>query len=361
MTEARLREVVRLALGDATAELGAWQLTTLQGGFGALAGASGVKLVSGVGWSLVAKELAPRLEQQESDGIYWKREALLYGSGALDDLPGIRAPRCYGADDLPDGGIRLWLEHVNEEGDRAWPLERWALAGRHLGRFNGAYLAGRPLPKAPWLNSVGLREWVARHERLLPRIEAAALDPRLKQWWPPTEVAALLRFWADRERFIAGLERLPRSFSHGDAIRRNLMSSRGPADEIETVAIDWEWGGYRALGEESGQMLSVAAAFHQLAPAQLPELDAKLFPAYIQGLRDAGATFDERQVRFAYTAHAALRNVFNAVAAMMPDTEERRASILASQGLSWEQLAEARAAIRPFLLGLAEEAGDLIE
>jgi len=30
-----------------------------------------------------------------------------------------------------------------------WPLERYGLAARHLGQFNGRYLTGTPLPQHP--------------------------------------------------------------------------------------------------------------------------------------------------------------------------------------------------------------------
>jgi hypothetical protein len=35
------------------------------------------------------------------------------------------------------------------EGLPDWPLERYGLAARHLGQFNGRYLTGTPLPQHP--------------------------------------------------------------------------------------------------------------------------------------------------------------------------------------------------------------------
>ena len=92
------------------------------------------------------------------------------------------------------------------------------------------------------------------------------------------------------------------------------------------MAIDWEFAGHYAPGEEVGQTLSVASAFYDVAPADLPDLDAALFAAYLAGLRDAGwrgGPAAERRVRFAYAAHAALRNLFNAVGASVPDEAGR--------------------------------------
>lgn len=360
----RLAEVVRAAIGSPTADIGAWSVVPMQGGFSALAGLTGVYLVEGMArlgaqdrtWSLVVKTVASVPAHDRTQIRYWKREALLYQSGTLADLPGVRAPRCFGSDDSPDGGVRLWLEHVVEDSPRDWPIERWALVARHLGRFNGAYLSGRPLPRAPWLGGGRLRSWLGFHGPMVERIAAASTDPAVRHYWNTAVVDAILRVWAEREVYLAALDRLPQTFSHGDAIRRNLLVSRG-----ETVAVDWEFAGHYAPGEEAGQLVSVAAAFYHLDPAELPVLDEAVFPSYLTGLRDAGCAVDERAVRFAYTAHAALRNLFNAVAANAPADEARRAAIIQSQGRSWEELAERRVAIRPFLLARADEARRLLD
>ena len=128
----------------------------------------------------------------------------------------------------------------------------------------------------------------------------------------------------------------------------------------ETVGIDWEHAGQMAVGEEIGQTVSVASAFFDVEPADLPALDEALFAGYLAGLREAGWCGDERPVRFAYAAHAALRNAFNAVGATLPD-EAARAAAQHRHGRTWEELAGARAAVRPFLLMRAQEARDLME
>lgn len=116
---------------------------------------------------------------------------------------------------------------------------------------------------------------------------------------------------------------------------------------------------YYAVGEEVGQTLSVAGAFFDVAPTDLPTLDEALFAGYVAGLRDAGWQGDLRAVRFAYTASAALRNAFNAVGTVVPDPA-RRAAAYENYGHSWEALAERRAVLRPFLLAWADEARTLL-
>jgi hypothetical protein len=80
------------------------------------------------------------------------RERLAFTSGLLADLPGLGAPRCFGAEERADGATWLWLEDVPEAGPSRWPVARYATAARHVGEMNGAYLAGRPLPDHPWLS-----------------------------------------------------------------------------------------------------------------------------------------------------------------------------------------------------------------
>ena len=361
----RLREVVRTALGEPGAVLGGWDAVPVQA-----AASRALYLLTGAArvgaaeypWRVVLKVLGPVTGPQDpTHSFYPKREMLLYQSGLLDDLTtGLRAPRCYECDELADGTVWLWLEHVREDGQRAWPLARWALAARHLGQFNGAYLAGRPLPHAPWLGGRRLRTWLERHGQLVARIAAAPLNPEVRRFWPQPVVDALLRLWEERDAFCTALERLPQTFCHGDAIRRNLFARRGTDGSEETVAIDWEHAGHMAVGEEIGQTVSVASAFFDVAPADLPALDEALFAGYLAGLRDAGWRGDERPVRFAYAAHAALRNAFNAVGATLPDGAGR-ARAQERYGRPWEELAEARAAARPFLLDRAQEARGWME
>lgn len=364
----QLEQAVRVALGNPGAALAGWDLAPMREGAGA-AGAGRLYSLRGTAhvgaseqsWRLVLKVLTPVPGQDDPTDIsYWKREGLLYRSGLLDALPGgLRAPRCYGCDEAADGPVWLWLEHVREDGERAWPLARWALAARHLGQLNGADLAGRSLPGTSWLGGQRLRAWLKRHERLVTQIAAAPLKPEVRRWWPQSVVDAILRLWEERDTFCAALERLPQTFCHGDAIRRNLLARRAVDGSDETVAIDWEFAGPYAVGEEVGQTLSVASAFFDVEPDDLPALDEALFAGYQAGLRDAGWHGDLREVRLAYAAHAALRNAFNAVGATIPD-EERRAAARVNYGHTWEDLAERRAAVRPFLLDRADEARRLM-
>jgi hypothetical protein len=366
----RLQQVVNASLGEPGAMLGEWDAAPLHWGPGMLAAERWLYLLTGTArvgaeerpWSLVLKVLTRGAGHDDPTRIgYWKREALLYRSGLLAALgAGLRAPHCYGCDAQSDGTIWLWLEHIREDGERVWPFARWALVARHLGQFNGAYLAGQPLPHAPWLGGRRLRTWLEGHSQRVRQIAVAPHNPAVRQWWPQSVVDAILRLWAERDIFCTALERLPQTFCHGDAIRRNLLTRRGVDGSLETVGIDWEYAGYMAAGEEVGQTLSVAGAFFDMDPADLPALDETLFAGYLDGLRDAGWQGDPYQVRLAYTAHAALRNLFNAVGTSMPE-ESHQAVIRQTWGHSLQELAGRRAAVRPFLLDRAQEAHNLLD
>jgi hypothetical protein len=365
----RLPKVVRMVLGEPDAVPGAWEAVPLMGGVNAFNDARALFLLRGVArvgaaerpWRVILKGFAPVAAHDDPTHFnYWKREWLLYRSGMLDALTGgLRAPRCYGANEQSDGTAWLWLEYVEEEGERSWCPARWALAARHLGQFNGGYLADRSLPAAPWIGGGRLRAWVERHRPLVAWIAVAPDRPDVHHWWPRPMVEAILRLWEERDTLCTALERLPQTLGHGDAIRRNLLSRRATSGVEETVGIDWEHAGLYALGEEVGQTLSVASAFYDVEPADLPALDEALFASYLDGLRDAGWRGDPRRVRFAYAAHAALRNAFNAVGVSLPD-EAARAAAQQNYGHPWEALAERRAAIRPFLLARADEARALL-
>jgi hypothetical protein len=165
---ARLAPLVEKVLQRQGVGLQTWSYEALDGGFGRFAGVLGIYRFQGTAtvdggaqgevlpWSLVLKVQGciPGSEASPDPSAwnYWKREALAYRSGLLAELPrGIAAPRCLGHEEPAGDEAWLWLEFVAEESERVWPIEQFAAAARDLGRFNGAYLAGRPLPQQPWL------------------------------------------------------------------------------------------------------------------------------------------------------------------------------------------------------------------
>jgi len=262
LREADLTGPVRRALGSESVIPADWQVHPLAGGRGEITG--GVyRIVGGghdqglrVSWSLVLKVVP---EPDEDDGPaahnYWKREFRCYQAGLLADLPGISAPRCWGACDRPGEGTWLWLEDITGPRQDNWRDQHYARAARSLGQFGAAYLKERPLPRGAWLSDRMLRKESAFFGPYLRDLPAALDHPLVRQACPAEQAARLERLWAVREALLKQVEALPRTFCHLDAIRRNLHRREGTVG-TRTVAFDWEWAGIGALGEDLAPLVA---------------------------------------------------------------------------------------------------------
>ena len=363
-----LRGPVREALGSDLAELVDWQARALQGGatrstsvyrVEGLARAHGATLP----WSLVLKVCRPRAGGDDpSQWNYWKREPLAYHSGLLRDLPGgVVAPRWFGNVERPDGAVWLWLEDVAGVRERPWPADDFGRAARRLGRFNGAYLAGRPRPAAPWLGRGRLRAWVAFCAPAVAALPRHLAHPLVRGRFGDATVTALQRLWAERETFLDALERLPRTFCHLDAFPRNLVVRRGVDGDDRLVALDWAGAGIGAVGEELAPLVASSLLFFEADVAAAQELDTLTFAHYLAGLREAGWPASEPAVRFGYTAAAALRYGLG-LALDVGIAADERAHGWAEQvlGRSVEEMLARDAALADFLAARGEEARQLL-
>jgi hypothetical protein len=288
-------------------------------------------------WSLVLKTIRdpgpdpfPQFRLDDAarsrlrDVFRWDREALVYGSGLLDELrEGLVAPACL-AIDADDRRARIWLEDVVEEAPR-WDIERYRLAAYHLGSFNGARLAHQGV----------MPEWVSRDVIVYwtDLFGAAGLPEILADdaiWSEPVVVAALpsgsrerlAARWADRSRLYAVLRTLPHGFAHLDAFRGNLIG-RQRDGRRETVAIDWSFAGLAPIGAELSQLVC-ASVFYQDEPFDAVELDAATFPPYVDGLRAAGCGLATSDIRRGVLASTIVRWSFLAGALRLSRDPERR-------------------------------------
>lgn len=309
---AQLTAAARLALDAPAAVLDdAWTCRPLPGGFGEGLGIWRLAGTARVGsdrrtWTLVLKALPGGAGAPAWDDPC--REARAYRSGLLADLPGgLVAARCYAVEDRPDGQTWLWMEAIADD-PTPWSPSQFALAAEALGRFNGAWLGGTPLPSASWLS----RDWLRLRVETsgptvaeLSHLADSGANAVMRQAFPPSRVAAMTRLWDERDVFSTALDRLPQTFCHLDAFRGNMLGRRVAAGETWPVVIDWAFSGIGAVGQELAPL--VLMAFRHEDRAGLRRLDAICFAAYLRGLRAAGWNGDADAVRLGFTSAAALR------------------------------------------------------
>jgi hypothetical protein len=170
----------------------------------------------------------------------------------------------------------------------------------------------------------------------------------------------LLRLWAEREDYLAALDRLPPTLQHGDTGRKNLFAVVGDAGQDLTCVIDWGFVGLGVMGEDLAPVVASSVVwFNGVEPEDLPSLDAIAFEGYLAGLRDAGWRGDAAAVRLGYSATLALRFgmlIFEALALDEPGRERLERLM----GHSPEEVADNLAKMRRFILARADEARELM-
>lgn len=359
LDRAALTGPVRSVVGSETAEIATWGHDLLYGGLGVIMGTSAVYRVAGTArdrgqtrpWSLVLKILldptrsgAP--DEAPLDG--WDREVRAYRSGLLDALPdGLAAPRCYAIEERP-GASWLWLEDITDEIGPHWPIARFALAARHLGRLNGRSLTERALPDHPWLLRGLLPGRAAAVRGFWEGFAQVRDEPLARRIWPGDLADRALRVWEERERIMAALDQLPQTLVHGDANRRNLFARHRATGETETVAIDWAFVGVLPLGAELSLLVNASVLLSPGVGADdLVALTDRCLTGYLAGLRDAGWRGDPRLVAAGFAATAALRQgpLLGAVA-LIAMTPAERAPLERVMETSTEAFADRWAAVQ---------------
>jgi hypothetical protein len=318
INKSRLSSVVRQALNRSHFQIQGWRTRNLDGKPGN-PGSLGLYRFEGVGvdrgewldWSVILKVIQSPANQGVVNGgegndpgywNYWKRELLIYQSGWLDGLPeGIAAPHCYEAQEIPGNIAGMWLEDVIDTHSGNWPLARYALAARHLGRFNGIYISRRQPPTFAWLSKHRTRQWLSN----IPWKNFPWDHPQVWQVYPNPELDSFRSLLNDHERFLVKLEQLPKTISLGDTNPVNFISRLSSRKLEQTVAMDWSLMGIEALGDDLGQL--VYGTYLNLRNYRLHDISETLFTSYINGLQDSGCRIDTQLVRFGYAVSAAFR------------------------------------------------------
>jgi hypothetical protein len=239
---------------------------------------------------------------EQSRWDYWKRELLVYQSHWLEGLPeGIRAPTCYEAQEVAGNLGGIWLEDARDSYSGNWPLARYALAARHLGRLNGVYISRRELPTFPWLSRQRTRQWL----QSIPWQVFPWDHPLVWQQFTNPSVDKFRSLLHEHERFLEALDQLPKTINLGDTNPANFISRHLPHNQEQTLAMNWSQAGIEPLGDDLGQL--VYGTYLSLKGYKLRDISETLFTSYVNGLQDSGCHFDIPLVRFGYTASAAFR------------------------------------------------------
>ena len=245
----------------------------------------------------------------------FQREPRLYDSGILDDLPGgLAAPRCLGVTKFTDDEPWMWLEDVDGRPSLQWPVERFGLAARHLGAMQGAFLAGRPLPADPWLDTSGWlpQKLAASADRTAAILESFARHPLTRRLYKSELGTRLRKLWAERETIFAALERIPKSLCHHDFCYGNLLSRSLPDGGDQTVVLDWQYAGYGQIGSDIAGLIADSSVCPVRRKAAEPEeLTELIVGGYLSGLREAGWDADPGIPHFACAATLAWPWTFN--------------------------------------------------
>lgn len=287
-----------------------------------------------VSWTLILKGLA--VPPAHADFGAWDtpyREFLLYRDGILADLPpGVRAPHCLGTV-INSDGMWLWLEDLGEANGAIWSVADCAIAARQLGRFNGAYLSGWPLPRHDSLANDWLQHCVENSGPAIRQLRAAGNEPLVRRVYPPAVSRTYRALWDSRNAIFKALATLPQTFCHRDAFSQNLMLMPREPGGIELVALDWEHAGVGLIGEEVAQMMAAMLFYLDLRADNMDSLHASILEAYIRGLSDAGWEGDPSIVRLGFAATVALRTGVGFVPFLLPFLMEEQVRIASAEFL----------------------------
>ncbi|GAA0384850.1 phosphotransferase [Paenibacillus motobuensis] len=261
-------------------------------------------------WYVILKIIKPDTEEKDNfvHHNYWRREALVFESGVLKELPNsICNTKSYLVEEQQDGTIWLWMEYV--EGDYPYTIEQFSYIARQLGRFNGAYLEGaKKLPEHEWICREWLKSWTTACRKYAPNMEAYVsripIDNFQSTWTWYQEVLKNI------DSSLDSLQQLPRVLAHQDLSQMNMLLVPKESSESHLVLIDWQFMSISGIGEDLGKLFGVNMSLGIIPPSQYQLYQNSLFTSYIEGLREMGWQGDARMAQYGFCLSTALRSVW---------------------------------------------------
>ncbi|AZS16602.1 phosphotransferase [Paenibacillus lutimineralis] len=261
-------------------------------------------------WCVILKIIKPDSEEKDNfvHHNYWRREALVFESGVLKELPNsIYTAKSYLVEEQQDGTIWLWMEYV--EGEYAYTIEQFSYIARQLGRFNGAYLEGaKKLPEHEWICRAWLKSWTTASRKYAPNMEAyvsrISIENIQSTWAWYQEVLKNI------DSLLDSLQHLPRVLAHQDLSQMNMLLVTKESSESHLVLIDWQFMSISGIGEDLGKLCGVNMSLGTIPPSQYQMFQNSLFTSYIEGLREMGWQGDARVAQYGFCLSTALRSVW---------------------------------------------------
>ena len=271
--------------------------------------------------------LPDQASRDEFAGFFpWRFELDMYECGIGAVLPaGMRTPRLHHVRRTDEDHLGLWWEFVPER-PASWDLADYRRAAFLLARLAARRREGAdvnqllpPVCRQPHPSGTSLRYFTERRvlRGVLPALRAGRI------WDHPLASAALrqagdtalpadMLALADRLPGVLDmLDRLPQTYAHGDASPQNLLL---PAKEPGTViVIDWGFGSLLPIGFDLGQLLVGLAHAGKSDPSGLRDIDAAIFPAYLEGLAAEDYPAAPAQVRLGYIGALTARSALSAL------------------------------------------------
>lgn len=261
-------------------------------------------------WSMIVKVIKPDSEEKNSatHHNYWRREAHVFKSGILNDLPNnIKITRCFGVEEQTDATTWIWMEHI--KGEYADTLDEFSFIAEQLGQFNGAYLTGdKILPRYDWLCEAWLTSWTTASRNYAPDVAAYAeslSNDRLHMFW-----AWYQNLIEELDHTLESLQQLPRVLAHQDLSQMNMLLVTDDQHSTQLALIDWQFMSISGVGEDLGKLYGVNMSLGIIHHDQYEEFQTALYRSYLAGLRAVGWQGDEQLVRYGFCISTALRSIW---------------------------------------------------
>lgn len=234
---------------------------------------------------------------------YWAREGIAYRHGLVNvfESGGIVAPELVAISE-GDERIVLLLEYVEGRPGEVWGIAEYADAARSLGRAQGCLLSSADTAGHDWLSKGFLRDYSSEKPVDWSRLfdEEAWHQPLVERNFPPALRDAACWLHATRDRLYEISAALPRVLSHLDFWSKNLIRQA----DGSIALLDWAFVGDGALGEDVGNLIPDASFDHFVDAEMLPELEAAVRVAYLDGLASGGWDGDRRLAELGLLASA---------------------------------------------------------